>query len=173
MTKQEEKSLNDLKNLLDSIRIENNKFREDIKNQVGKLEEATKKKHLPISLEQDILTTAQQSIQKAISESLGKYDSPMIKLVNTVISEHSVELKELISSSFSQVIRAEDFKQSIISAFSHKVAKTIISNNDGLFDKVSNDLKQDSIFKAKMSIAVSNVVEECLKESNKTGLKTV
>ena len=36
------------------------------------------------------------------------------------------------------------------------------SQHDGLFDKVSNELKQDSVFKAKMSLAVSNVVEECL-----------
>ena len=31
-------------------------------------------------------------------------------------------------------------------------------------DKVSNELKQDAIFKSKMAIAVSNVVEECLKK---------
>jgi hypothetical protein len=58
----------------------------------------------------------------------------------------------------------DDFKQAIVSGFSHKVARTIISNNDGLFDKVSNDLKQDAIFKSRMSLAVSNVVEECLKD---------
>jgi hypothetical protein len=62
------------------------------------------------------------------------------------------------------VILTDEFKQSIVSAFSHKVARTIISNNDGLFDKVSNELKQDSVFKARMAMAVSNVVEECLRD---------
>lgn len=47
---------------------------------------------------------------------------------------------------------------------SHKVTRTIISNNEGLFDKVSNELKNDATFKAKMAIAVSNVVNECLLE---------
>ena len=34
----------------------------------------------------------------------------------------------------------------------------------GLFDKVSNELKQDAVFKSKMALAVSNVVEQCLNE---------
>ena len=84
--------------------------------------------------------------------------------MENVINENSPFLKELISESFNSVIRTQDFKESIINAFSHKVARNIISNNDGLFDKVSNELKQDAVFKSKMALAVSVVVEECLKE---------
>jgi hypothetical protein len=115
-------------------------------------------------LEKDILQAAQQSVSAAIRETLTKYDSPLVRLTKLVVEENATELKKLISDSFQAVIRTEEFKQSILSAFSHKVARTIISNNDGLFDKVSNELKQDSIFKAKMAMAVSNVVEECLNE---------
>lgn len=118
-------------------------------------------------LEKDILQASQQAISQSIRETLTKYDSPMVKLVKQVVDENSVELKGLISESFQKVIRTEEFKTSILSAFSHKVARTIISNNDGLFDKVSNELKQDAVFKAKMAMAVSNVVEECLSERKK------
>jgi len=83
-------------------------------------------------------------------------------LVKSVVDEYSPELRKIISESFGEVISLDEFKESIVNAFSHKVARTIISNNDGLFDKVSNELKQDAIFKSKMSLAVSNVVEECL-----------
>lgn len=115
-------------------------------------------------LEKDILQVAQQSVAAAIKEAMTKYDSPMIKLVKQVVEEHTTELKKLVSDSFQQVIRTDDFKQAILSAFSHKVARTIISNNDGLFDKVANDLKQDTIFKSKMALAVATVVEEVLEE---------
>ena len=91
-------------------------------------------------------------------------DSPLKKLTEVVILENTTFLKGLISDCFNSVIKTEDFKKSIITAFSHKVARSIISNNDGLFEKVSNELKQDAIFKSKMSLAVSNVVEECLTE---------
>jgi hypothetical protein len=108
----------------------------------------------------------QHSIDEAIKSVLTGYNSPLTKLVAEVVTMHSGELKSLISDSFSKVIKTDEFKQSIANAFSHKVAKTIISNNDGLFDKVSNELKQDAMFKAKMVQAVANVVESCLKEGN-------
>jgi len=88
----------------------------------------------------------------------------MVKLVKSVVDENSTELRALISDSFVQVIRKDEFKQAIVSAFSHKVARSIISNNDGLFDKVSNELKQDAVFKSRMALAVANVVNECLLE---------
>lgn len=167
MTNNEQKTINELYQLLSNIRQENQKFREDVKNQVNTLSEKIEKKHMPIALETDILRVMQCSIDEAIKSSLSAYNSPLIKLVTDVVNNHSTELKSLISNSFSQVIRTDEFKQSIISAFSHKIARTVISNNDGLFDKVSNELKQDATFKAKMALAVANVIEECLKERGK------
>lgn len=166
MTTKEEQAIKELVQLVRDLKTENQKFREDIKLQVDTINSKTEKKHLPIYLEQDILTTAQQAVGNSIKEVMTKYDSPMNRLVKTVVEENSVELKSLISDSFTKVIRLDEFKQAIVNAFSHKVARTIISNNDGLFDKVSNDLKQDAIFKSKMALAVANVVEECLREKN-------
>ncbi len=162
MTDKEEKSLANLHTLLRDINSANQKFREDIKTQVDAINSKTEKKHMPIYLEQDILQVAQKSIHEAIKTVLTGYNSPLSKLVESVINENSVELRALVADSFTKVIRTDDFKASIVSAFSHKVAKTIISNNEGLFDKVSNELKQDASFKAKMIVMTASVVEECL-----------
>lgn len=167
MTTKEEQTIKELLQTVRDLRTENQKFREDVTNQVATINTKTEKKHLPIYYEQDILKTAQQSINEAISKCMTGYDSPMNKLVKSVVDENSAELRNIISSSFTKVIRTDEFKQAIVNAFSHKVARTIISNNDGLFDKVSNELKQDAVFKSKMAIAVSNVVEECLRERGK------
>ena len=123
----------------------------------------------PISLEKDVLKSVQVSIDKAILTTLTDYNSPLKKIILEVVAQNSNELKSIILESFEKVIRTEDFKQSIINGFSHKVARTIISNNDGLFEKVSNELKQDASFKAKMTLAVSNVVNECLNERKDRG----
>ena len=167
MTHEEQKTMEKLWALMQEIRAENVKFREDIKLQVDNINEKTNKKHIPITLEQDILRTAQMSIQESIKQAFNGYNSPLTKLTTEVVNENTAFLKQLISDSFNAVIKTEDFKQSIINAFSHKIAKSIISNNDSLFDKVSNELKQDAVFKSKMAIAVSNVVEECMKERQK------
>lgn len=165
MTTKEQQTIDNLFKAVQDLRTENQKFREDVKLQVESINAKTEKKHLPIFLEQDILKAAQQAINESVTKALAAgHDSPMIKLVKSVIDENSIELRSLISNSFVQVIRKDEFKQAIVSAFSHKVARSIISNNDGLFDKVSNELKKDAIFKSKMSLAVANVVNECLLE---------
>ena len=162
MTKKEQQTIDNLFKAVQDLRTENAKFREDVKLQVETINTKTDKKHVPITLEQDILRTAQIAMNESIQKVLTDYSSPLKKLVEVVVSENTTFLKQLISDSFNSVIRTDDFKNSIITAFSHKVARNIISNNDGLFDKVSNELKQDAIFKSKMSLAVSNVVEDCL-----------
>lgn len=168
MTTAEQKTVDSLLKLVSDLRTENIKFREDIKLHVESINSKVEKKHMPSYYENDILTIAQQSIQKSIEASLVGYGSPLNKLVVSVIDENSKELRQIISDSFTTVIKQDEFKKSIISAFSHKVAKTIISNNDGLFDKVSNELKQDIQFKTKMQSAVINVVDECLNTQTKS-----
>jgi hypothetical protein len=164
MTTKEQQTIDNLFKSVQDLRTENSKFREDVKLQVEAINAKTEKKHLPITLEQDILRTAQMAMNESIQKALTDYNSPLKKLTEAVILENTTFLKGLISDCFNSVIKTEDFKNSIITAFSHKVARSIISNNDGLFEKVSNELKQDAIFKSKMSLAVSNVVEECLTE---------
>ncbi len=163
MTDREQKSIDALNATLRQIQETNNQFRGEVTKLVSELSAKVDKKHTPIQFENDILSSVQAATAKAIQEALAGYNSPITKLTALVIDEHKTELKTLISDSFTKVIRTDDFKASIVSAFSHKVAKTIISNNDGLFDKVSNELKQDAVFKSKMTVAVSTVVEECLR----------
>lgn len=163
MTQKEEAAINQLQQIIRDIQNENLKFKQDVLRLVETIETKVNNKHLPVSLELDIMNTTNAAIQSSIKEVLTKYDSPLAKLVKVVVDENSAELKSLISASFTEVIRTDIFKESIRSAFSHKVARSIISNNDGLFDRVSNELKQDTIFKSKMALAVANVVDECLK----------
>ena len=167
MTAQEQKTIDKLYELFSDFKKENNEFKTLTANTIDGINKKVDAKLFPVTLEQDILSVAQSSIQSVIKESLTKYDSPLVKLVTAVVNEHSAQLKQIISESFDDVIKTSEFKESIRDGFSHKIARTIISNNDGLFEKVSNELKQDSVFKAKMSLAVSNVVNECLSERNK------
>jgi hypothetical protein len=162
MTNAEQKTIDQLYKIVSDIKTENRLLVEKLTKTIEEINIKVNQKHVPITLEQDILSTVQTSMQKAIQESLSAYGSPLIKLITEVVNANSKELKEIIASSFNEVIKMDDFKAAIKTGFSHKVARTIISNNDGLFDKVSNDLKQDAIFKSKMALAVANVVNECL-----------
>lgn len=163
MTTAEQKSIELLNEQLRIMREENHKFRSSMSELVAAINNKVEAKHAPISMEQEILSTVQSAMAKAIDDTLKGYNSPLGKLIQSVVESRSSQLREIVTSAFDHVIGLQEFKDSIIAAFSHKVAKSIISAKDGLFDKVANELKQDVIFKSKMSIAVSNVVEECLR----------
>jgi hypothetical protein len=164
MTSKEENAIKDISNIAKELKEGVLSFKNTINEKVEKLENKVIEKHNPVYFEKDILATAQSSIQEAIKNQLTGYNSPLNKLILSVVDEHSKELRSIINEAFVSVIKTEEFKASIVSAFSHKVSRSIISNNGGLFDKVSNELKQDPQFKAKLTLAVANVVEDCLKK---------
>lgn len=165
MTRDEQKSLDKLAELYSKNSMQIEEFTGTITQLVNNINAKVDQKHTPIQLESDILQATQKAVVDSIDKCLTAYGSPLQKLIVEVVESHSVQLKQIISDSFNLVIQKDEFKQSIINAFSHKVARTIISNNEGLFDKVSNQLKQDQVFRSKLTLAVSNVVEECMKPS--------
>lgn len=162
MTRDEQKSVDSLTNLLSEIKKSNSEYRDRIDEKLEKLNKKVEHKHIPVDLNNEILKISQVAIGEAVKTVLTKYDSPLIKLVENVINENNAYLRQIISDSFSEVIRTEDFKNSILQAFAHKVSRSIVSQNDSLFSKVVNDLKQDATFRSKMTLAVSRVVEECI-----------
>ena len=159
MTHKEKQTIDTLLKTVSDLREENRMFRNDMTDLITAINNKVEKKHAPVNLESDILSTVQLAMNDSIKTVLSNYNSPLTKLVASVVDEHSTQLRGIISNSFNEVIQRE---KSIVSAFAHKVSRSIISNNDGLFDKVSNELKQDAVFKSKMALAVSNVVEEVL-----------
>lgn len=163
MTNKEQKTVDSLLQTVKELREENRMFRNDMTELITAINSKVDKKHTPVNLESDILSTVQSAMNDSIKAVLSNYNSPLTKLVASVVDEHSTKLRSLISNSFNEVIQRDEFEKSIVSAFAHKVSRSIISNNDGLFDKVSNELKQDAVFKSKMALAVSHVVEEVLK----------
>lgn len=139
---------------------------ENLKDEISRKEENFSKRiaNSPISLEKDILVNVKEAVSKSISESLKGYGSPLTKIVNQVIDEHYDEIKEKITKAFENSIRIDSFEKSLLEAFSHKVSRSVISNSSGLFDKVTKDLKNDAVFRSKATLAISEVVNECLKK---------
>lgn len=162
MKAQEQKSVDELVELVSTIKKENNDFKIEIMGLVNSINTKVDTKDVPISLEQSILSTVQKSMQAAIEKSLTDYGSPLLKLITIVVDEHSRQLKQIISDSFDEVIQKDEFKKSVQEGFSHKITRTLMSDNNSLLEKTTNELKRDPIFKAKISLAIDNVINEYL-----------
>lgn len=163
MNSKEQKTVDQLYEMILNMKSKNIALMTKLNQIILELNTKVDNKHIPIQLEKDILQVLQTSLHKIIQESLSGYNSPLTKLINSVVEENSRQLKQIISESFSYSIQLEEFKQAIRDGFSHKIARHIINTNDSLFHKISNELKQDAVFKSKLTIAVENIINECMK----------
>jgi len=93
MTTKEEKTVEKLLELLGEIRKENKEFRDSIGARVETIEKQVEKKHAPVNLEVEIVRAAQSSIHEAIKSALTGYNSPLTKLILSVVDENSKELR--------------------------------------------------------------------------------
>ena len=160
MNAKEEKALKELVDVAKDLNSSYRNFTTVIENKVSSIEAKVEAKHLPLVLEDEIIKASRISIISAIESSLKGYQSPLGKLVEKVIGKNSQVLEDIIQGCFTQVINTEDFKEGVRQAFTHKVAKSLVGSCDGLFDKATNDLKQNPQFKAKLVVTVANIVEE-------------
>lgn len=111
-----------------------------------------------MEIEDQIIKSAKSAISKSLHEIMTKYGSPLNKLTEKVIENNSTEIYNLMNDAFTNVLISDDFKSQIKDEFKHKVAKLIVSNASGMVDKQINKLKQDPIMKAKIIVAIENVL---------------
>ena len=116
-------------------------------------------------LEKEILQVCQQSISSAIQQNLTGYSSPLAKIINGVVAQNEEALTSIVKDAFNSVIMTKDFKKSVVESFHHKVAKTLVGHLDGSIDQAVNALRQDPTIKAKMILAIENIVEKELKKN--------
>lgn len=112
------------------------------------------------NLEKDVLKVIQRSIAESIEKVLVGYGSPLHKLIEIVISKHSEEIYAIIESAFSTIFRNEEFQTTLRQALSHKLARSLVDKMGGGFEKRINELRSDPIMKARMILAIENILKE-------------
>lgn len=114
--------------------------------------------------DQKILSVMQESIHQVVKERVGGYNSPLNPLINDAFKVHETTLRNIIYESMGEAIATVDFKKAVKEAFYHKVARSLIEGVSGSIDRSINLFKQDPVIKAKMVLAI----EEIIKQSGKT-----
>jgi hypothetical protein len=113
-----------------------------------------------MTVEAEVLREVKKAISESIRTSLTSYNSPMIKLVTSVVDNHGQELKAIMDEAMVATINAEDFKVMVREAFTHKIAKLMVEKMDGATEKRINELRSDPVMKAKMIMAIETIVKD-------------
>jgi hypothetical protein len=110
-------------------------------------------------LEKEILDKVKDSIAEAISSSLVGYNSPLSILSKKVIDDNFDDIYGIMNKAFKSVIRTEEFEKTILQEFEHKVAKMLVGQMSGHVEKAVNNIRQDPRLKAKMILAIENIID--------------
>ena len=113
-----------------------------------------------MDFEREILNGLNDGIQKSIKDQMGGYNSPLTKMIESVMNNNRDSIMEKMDAALKSVIENPDFKAALVDEFNRKVAKTLLSGLEGLVEKAANSFKQDPTIRAKMVMAIQSIIEK-------------
>lgn len=160
MTAKEQQLFNELQLTIRGLQENNNRLANALVERIEKVETYLSKKNEPIYLENDIVQSAKQAVSKAISDSLNTYNSPLSKLCANVIWKHEEELKQIVETSIVSVFNDKKFAEYLNEELAHKAARILVDSSKGICDSIVDELKKDNVFRAKLTIVISDMIKE-------------
>ena len=115
---------------------------------------------MKISIEELVARELKESLDKVIRERLGSYGSPLSKFIDEVVTEQRDSIKSLLREAISEAIAKDDFRAEVKSAFTHTLARTLMQDYKGEIEKQANALRQQADFRARVVLAIENIVKE-------------
>ncbi len=110
-------------------------------------------------IEKNILSAVREGLQKAVTEKLTGYNSPLDAVLKGVIDSHCAEIRGLLVSAVSEAVKDVEFCQQIRDAMRSKMAKVLIEKFGGELEKQVNQLKSDPATRARITLAIEEIVK--------------
>jgi len=111
-------------------------------------------------MEKEVIRVAKKAIETAIVNELTGYNKPLSKYVVEVIEDHKDEIKDIIDGAVVELITLPEFKKSFTKAVNTKLAKILVNKMGGELEKKVNELKQDPVSRARITVALDKLMEE-------------
>lgn len=108
----------------------------------------------------ELLQAVKNGIGKAVTEKMSGYNSPLDKLLGTVVSDQSSAIGKLLTDSIQSALKDETFREHIASAVRTKLAGTLIQRFGGEMEKQVNALKSDPTTRARITLAIEEIVKQ-------------
>jgi hypothetical protein len=113
-----------------------------------------------VGLEHNVHRASIDAVQEAISKVLVEgYESPLKKFISFVLDRRQGEFHTLIDGELGKILDCEDFKLEFRRALNEKLARLLVSGIGGQLEKQVNELRHNPATKAKITLAITNVIE--------------
>ena len=111
-------------------------------------------------MEQKVYETVEAAIGDSIKSVLTQYNSPLVPIINGVVETNSAEITEFANGIFMSALKSNTFKTGIKKAVTDKFARQLVAQMGGEIEKRVNELKQNPETRAKITLALTKVVNE-------------
>ena len=111
------------------------------------------------NLEEEILNATKTILINGI-KALDGYNNPTKSIVNSVIKEYEPSISLLFNDAIEKTIRSDNFKEELQKLISQKIVRELVSQSESSISRIVQKMKQDETFRARLTLAVDNIVTE-------------
>lgn len=112
------------------------------------------------TIEEQVSNTITEALHEAVKAKLasGYHDSPLNKMIDSVVVSRLPELRAIIEEAIDAGLKGS-LKKELQEAIKHKLARVLVSKMEGEFESQANDLRSNPETRARIVLAVSNVLK--------------
>jgi len=93
-------------------------------------------------------------------KSLDGYNNPFRGVAEVILKEHEKEIKEIMQDCLNDILSNGEFKAEIRQAIGQKVVREFANQSESCIARTVQKLKQDETFRARLTIAVDNLLKD-------------
>lgn len=117
-----------------------------------------------MNIEEVVMKELGPAIRDAVHEKLKGYNSPLEKIVHRVIENNAAAIQQHLDDALKSAIAAADFEKAVRDNLTHKLARVLSSKMEGAVEKVANDVRSNPAFRARLTIAVEEILKDLSKD---------
>lgn len=114
-----------------------------------------------MDIDLEIMNAVRDGIRKGVADKVGSgYDSPLNKVIKDAIDAKVNSFRGLLDEAIAEAIANNEFREQIKSAVRHNIAKSLVSRFGGEIEKQVNVLKSDPSTRARITLAIEEIVKQ-------------
>jgi hypothetical protein len=115
---------------------------------------------MAMELDKLLLECVQQGIRDGIKSKLSQsYNNPLDKLIDQCLTQHDAKFRELVNAALTTTFEDTTFRKQVIDGVSHKLGTLLVARFGGELEKQVNVLKSDPSTRARITLAIENIVK--------------
>ena len=106
----------------------------------------------------ELKNAVRDGLRKAVADKLAGYNSPLDKMLAEVVNEKGGAIRGLLVDAISSSLDNAEWRNNIAMAVRGKLAQVLIQRFGGELEKQVNALKSDPATRARIVLAIENIV---------------